>query len=351
MLDFYAPPDVILAHRDMYNSMKQHQEESVDQYYLRFSEAVSNLDDPPKETWQVSDFIRGLQPSSAKQLASFVDLVDFKNVTVEQVNERLTRAIRLGAGCGNRGGGSDGNSSRGRSGGTSGHESELPEHRVSKKLKQKFKHPSQPSSVGKSTLTSEQKRRVEELLRKDGGEFVGQAIRDNSEWYALSREKNVCRNCAANGHIARDCPLGPKTRHKGGSGGSGNLNAILSGLVRLEKAMNVGNSTDFPYLCSLAEDIPLAMFPCTVDGSSLGVALLDDGATRNYVSLAYAKRARLRIQELSDMSSKPIRLPNGQRMKVYGTTEFELEISEWRGKVQATVLDLQADFDVVLGME
>ena len=27
MLDFYAPPDVILAHRDTYNSMKQRQDE------------------------------------------------------------------------------------------------------------------------------------------------------------------------------------------------------------------------------------------------------------------------------------------------------------------------------------
>jgi len=347
MLDFYAPPDVILAHRDTYNSMKQRQDESVDQYYLRFSEAVSNLDDPPTETWQVSDFIRGLQTHSAKYLASFVDLVDFKNITVEQVNERLTRAIRLGTGRGNGSGGSDGNSSGGRSGGTSGRESEFPEQRVSKNSKQKFKRQSQPSSKGKSTLTSDQKRRVEELLRKDGGEFVGQAIRENSEWYALSTEKNVCRNCAAKGHIARDCPLGSKKSRKGGSG---NLNAILSGLARIEKAMNVGNSTDYQYLCSLAEDVPLAMFPCTIAGSSLGVALLDDGATRNYVSLAYAKRARLRIQELSS-KPKPIRLPNGQRMKVHGMTEFELEISVWRGKVQATVLELQADFDVVLGME
>ena len=90
MLNFYAPPDAILAHRDTYNSMKQRQEESVDQYYLRFSEAVANLDDAPTETWQVSDFIRGLQTNSAKYLASFVALVDFKNITVEQVNERLT---------------------------------------------------------------------------------------------------------------------------------------------------------------------------------------------------------------------------------------------------------------------
>ena len=48
MMDFYVPPDVILVHGDTYKSMEQCEGESVDQYYLRFSEAVSNLDDPPK---------------------------------------------------------------------------------------------------------------------------------------------------------------------------------------------------------------------------------------------------------------------------------------------------------------
>ena len=37
-------------------------------------------------------------------------------------------------------------------------------------------------------------------------------------------------------------------------------------------------------------------------------------------------------------------------MRVYGTTEFILQMSEWKGKVTAVVLDIQADFDIVLGM-
>ena len=37
-------------------------------------------------------------------------------------------------------------------------------------------------------------------------------------------------------------------------------------------------------------------------------------------------------------------------MRVYGTTEFILQMSEWKGKVAAVVLDIQADFDIVLGM-
>jgi hypothetical protein len=39
-------------------------------------------------------------------------------------------------------------------------------------------------------------------------------------------------------------------------------------------------------------------------------------------------------------------------LRVHGTVEFVLDMSEWRGKVRAFVVDLAGtDFDVVLGME
>src|SRR5436190_13496242 len=43
-------------------------------------------------------------------------------------------------------------------------------------------------------------------------------------------------------------------------------------------------------------------------------------------------------------------MPSGQTMRIYGATEFILQMSEWKGKVTAIVLDIQADFDIVLGM-
>src|SRR5947207_11216883 len=67
---------------------------------------------------------RGLQSASAKHLASFTDLMNFKNVTVEQINECLTRVTKLGTESGNRGRDSDGNSARGCLGDASGRESE-----------------------------------------------------------------------------------------------------------------------------------------------------------------------------------------------------------------------------------
>ena len=42
-------------------------------------------------------------------------------------------------------------------------------------------------------------------------------------------------------------------------------------------------------------------------------------------------------------------MPNGL-VQVYGTVELVLEMSEWRGKIQAFIVDLGGtDFDVVLG--
>ena len=82
---------------------------------------------------------------------------------------------------------------------------------------------------------------------------------------------------------------------------------------------------DYEYFCSLSEGIiPLAMFPCIIR-SKRGIALLDTGATRNYISRAYAKRMGLLI------NSSPIdvvNLPNGQVMRIYGTVEFEMDMSE-----------------------
>jgi len=38
-------------------------------------------------------------------------------------------------------------------------------------------------------------------------------------------------------------------------------------------------------------------------------------------------------------------------MKVLGECEFELGMSEWTGMVPVTALDLDADFDIILGLQ
>jgi len=65
---------------------------------------------------------------------------------------------------------------------------------------------------------------------------------------------------------------------------------------------------DLEYLCSLAENVPLPMFPCSIEISA-GIAILDIAAMRVYISLSYATRVKLPIQS---------------------TTEFILQMSERR---------------------
>ena len=176
----------------------------------------------------------------------------------------------------------------------------------------------------KDKLTTEQKKRIATLMTKKGtGEYVGKEIYYNDEWWEMVKNENLCRKCARKGHTAKDCPL-PKPE----SASNGNkINAISELVSEMEN--------DFSYLCSLGEDIPLAMFPCAVNvmsnsdgrtgkqnvfldtGSSdhhivfeqNGIALTDTGATRNYISRRFAARAGLSYEGVS--TSKTVRLPNG----------------------------------------
>jgi hypothetical protein len=49
-------------------------------------------------------------------------------------------------------------------------------------------------------------------------------------------------------------------------------------------------------------------------------------------------------------SLRSIKLPNGQDMKILSLCEFELKTSEWTGMMVTTILDLEPDFDIVLGL-
>ena len=61
------------------------------------------------------------------------------------------------------------------------------------------------------------------------------------------------------------------------------------------------------------------------------------------------KKANLRFSRDDANSLRNIRLLNGQNMTILGQCEFELKMSE-SGTVIVTILDLEADFDVVFGL-
>jgi len=80
-----------------------------------------------------------------------------------------------------------------------------------------------------------------------------------------------------------------------------------------------------------------------------GQCMFDTGALhKNYISHKFFVKLGLPLQTAD--SQREARLPNGQTMKVYGTSVIPLCLSEWRGDVECSVIDLNTDFDIILGL-
>ena len=76
--------------------------------------------------------------------------------------------------------------------------------------------------------------------------------------------------------------------------------------------------------------------------------LPDTGATRNYISRTFAQRANLSIEKFA--LEKQVSLAGGQKMVVYGKCKVPLQLSGWQEEIEAIVIDLDAEFDLVLGL-
>src|SRR5215471_5515431 len=92
---YYCPPDLLARYRYEYREIAQDDNESLHNYQLRFEELVNRLDERPSLSWQVSDFIVGLRRKFRDRLDKYDDMSDFKNVTVQQIVERIMRSMRL----------------------------------------------------------------------------------------------------------------------------------------------------------------------------------------------------------------------------------------------------------------
>src|SRR5437667_4428928 len=90
-----APCDSLACTRQQYRHCTQRPNETIEQYYLRFTEIVNKLDKKPEESWQVSDFVEGLDAEHAELLAKYGDISTYEGVTVQEVRSRLTRTLRL----------------------------------------------------------------------------------------------------------------------------------------------------------------------------------------------------------------------------------------------------------------
>ena len=93
------------------------------------------------------------------------------------------------------------------------------------------------------------------------------------------------------------------------------------------------------------------LFPCIINGV-FGKVLMDTGANRNFMSYRYWAKVFGKDKDVSKQKQrvKTVLLLNGQTMAIYGIYDMNVEISEWHGRIQVCVADLQSEFDVVLGL-
>ena len=200
---------------------------------------------------------------------------------------------------------------------------------------------SHPNKYSHEKLTSKEKEFLSSNLRRGGGLIIYEHIRNKREWILWAKKLGICIKCAGKGHHSTECSVAdskPGERQK--------LNAITMAQDNSIDSSN-GMEPDLEYLCSITErgDI-LLMYHGEINKKG-GTVLLDTGATRNYISRRFAEQANLKFKGTVEPHS--VRLANGQDMTILGRCEFMLGMSEWTGIVHATVLDLKADFDIVLG--
>src|SRR4030095_1745483 len=139
-------------------------------------------------------------------------------------------------------------------------------------------------------------------------------------WIRWATRIGVCRKCAGKGHHIAECTVGEARP-------SEKRNAMDH---IQEKNVDSGMDINSEYLCTIHERRDM-YYHCELNKVQGTTTLADTAATRNYIS-------------------HKISLPNGQNMEVLGQCEFELKLSEWSRMVVATVLELDADFDIVLGL-
>ena len=343
----FAPYDAEGRAMMAYRSLKQSDSETLDHYVNRFNTILERWTDKetlPKPSVQVADFVQGLRPNLSELLSVYPDISNFKDLDIPKIVDRLYQQMRIKqlretSKTDERSSSSnEQRNKKRRFDGTSGNTS-ASNSNTSNTSNVKF----HPDGTSKNKLSTTQKERVSKILSQGGGQFVGKSILDHPEWRAMSRKQGVCTNCAAKGHVAKNCPVLFAYKERTGQQNSSEMvNAMLDRAI----------DDDSSYLCSIIEQKrpSLMLFPSHVNERTYATTLADNGAVYTYVSRDLVQRLRLPIQPLA----KPAvaRLPNKTVMKKYGTVRFNLQIGDWHAPVDAFVIDLRdLDFDIILGMD
>ncbi len=106
---------------------------------------------------------------------------------------------------------------------------------------------------------------------------------------------------------------------------------------------------DCDVLYSLQGSNSSPFYSCSIENQT-GKGIFDTGAIhQNYISHSFFSKLGLPLATAVG-KRRAAKLPNGQIMTVHGTVELPVQLSEWQGKVKFCVLEMDADFDLILGL-
>jgi len=220
----------------------------------------------------------------------------------------------------------------------------------SKPSTKKFQKSRDTDEISREKLTSKEKSFLNSNVQRGGGIYIYPNVQKKFEWIKWARKDKLCMKCAAKHHTGENCTVkDTATGSDSRKGGKDSLHAMITAMEAEEARSEM--HPDGQYLCSVQErsrkDLTLMMYNCEVNESK-GIALGDPGATMTYISDDYAKRSNVHF--LENATSRAVDLPNGNKMKILGYCEFLMKMGDWSGWVQATILDIKAEFDVILGL-
>jgi Retroviral aspartyl protease len=204
-------------------------------------------------------------------------------------------------------------------------------------------------SSNSQALGESEKRFLKMNIERGGGLIVRRETQFKSAWREWARKEGVCSKCCTKGHIWKRCNAEEKLKSRD-KGKDGKFNSI---------EMNSSDSAieddqpcsyhDVEYLFSLCQRRDsLMLYDCQINNCH-GTVLTDCAATKNFISKDFALKSNVKFRK----NTKPctVKLPNGETMQVLGDCLLEITLSEWTGIVRATIIDMKADFDIVLGLE
>ena len=224
----------------------------------------------------------------------------------------------------------------------------------SNKSSKKFRKSRDTDEISREKLSSTERSFLTSNIAKGGGTYIYPRVQKKFEWIKWAKKEKLCMKCASKSHFGENCQVAKDT-DKASDSRNGNGKNSLHAMIMAMEAEDTGHTSemnpDGQYLCSVQDptrkDLTLMMYNCEVNKLK-GTALGDPGATMTYISSDYARRSNVCFLEKS--TSRVVQLPNGSEMKILGYCEFLMKMGEWSGWVQATILDIKAEFDVILGL-